>query len=495
MSPISLDIREDRNHPEGGHAVIRIKGLKSKPDNGSFIIEPAAITRDGPALKGWPRGARRPLKTTMSSAGFEIVVGPDVVESPVLLPGTPVIVKVPAAGVSAEALWPDITPLRRQKVKRIITSSERRDALARAQSNVTTLEPANSVRGAQNNLVQAGGRNGSNGNDPGTAGAAARSVGNLARLEPAPVSSKVQPDHNTTALPSLPRVKEPTPDDNAGHAVRSRGTAPKPVADLAGAKAPPAAAKEKSVADPAPSKTGKQKLAAAPSAPQSMQAHQSEQVPQVRELRVEKDRGSRFGTLLSGMIAGLLMAIVLGYGYVSLNGWPDLAAVGLAPPHPVVAQIKTDNGLAIYEALKVDAISPRGIDATTVDGETAIVRADASLHAGGDGAQRDTQEGAFWLKTYLAKQIGGKQTLWALTQLGSTYARPMDGPPDYKKAQALWEASAALGDPYAACFLGQLHEFGLGVTASRDLALTWYLRARAAGGCKSLDQAIARLGG
>ena len=137
MSDIKIEVREDKSHPEGGHAIIRLNGLKAKPQSDTFIIAPADPDLSIKDIKGWPTGERTPLATKMDQAGFEIMVGPDVVESPVLLPGTPVVIKVPAAGVSGEVLWPDITPLQRPKVKRIITSTDRRDALARINAKNT----------------------------------------------------------------------------------------------------------------------------------------------------------------------------------------------------------------------------------------------------------------------------------------------------------------------------------------------------------------------
>ena len=214
----------------------------------------------------------------------------------------------------------------------------------------------------------------------------------------------------------------------------------------------------------------------------------------LRELRAPRPhlRG-RLEMLVSGVIIGLLTAAIVSYGYISIAGWPDMTGIGLPPTLTASAGSKTGEGLAIYEALKVGAVSPRGIDASVIKPQAAIVRADGNLRARAVAGARDTDEGAFWLKRYLTQQIGKSRTLWALTKLGTAYASPTVGAPDYKKAQAMWEAAAALGDPYAACFLGQLHEFGLGVPPNRDLALTWYLRARVSGGCHSLDSAIARL--
>ncbi len=902
MSSITLEIREDVSHREGGHAIILIKGLKTKPDNGAFAIEPADASLAARDMKGWPVGIRRPLKTTMSNSGFEIVVGPDVVECPVLLPGTPVVIKIPAAGVCEEALWPDITPLRRQKVKRIITSSERRDAIARAQSNVTSLDvaeakPAQDHSGAQagtsvpagsampgarplsvdaqfslaqnadagsktqignlagsqtGNLVgsqtgtvsptttpvspldasepsqpqisgnsstapsvaipgghqnsasvgtlsavdklisgtigaeaspaalsptgstiaaaaatlavsatatavpstvasvsspgqvggQAGAQSGGDGGDqtrhdssvashgggansgpantvaaPGSssdrtantgaseqAAAEPSPTGNLSKLSgyskarpaatslpsgndnrsgkeapTAPGSSPAASPHpaarNTPSVAKIvasatqssdrqgalatnilaqaatasPMQKEdmlvaalssaaapgtaqtsaqtsaPTPEPIQGNAKQpelasrpvspaaagkspaasnapglpkqplnqstpiaankssatgggtvqtnptaqsklvnsgnpAKQTASKPATAYAAtpagkatsATAPDAGLKAPAMASPTvpakspmkhPGAVAPQALVAAASAsnisrllptaaaqalvPTQAQpltqlkpqpsisnlvdrlsnepdgegssdphAESDQPVPQVRNLRAERpSRRWHKDGWLSGAASGIFASIVLLYSYVSVAGWPNLTTIGLPPASAVGFVSQHGEGLAIYDALKVGTVSPRGIFASSVNADAAIKRADNSLRVSSTGGSRDTDESAFWFKHYLSNQIGAKRTTWALTQLGTTYASPTDGAPDFKKAQVLWEAAAALGDPYAACFLGQLYEHGLGVVMSRDMALTWYLRARSAGGCSALNKSIARLGG
>lgn len=43
------------------------------------------------------------------------------------------------------------------------------------------------------------------------------------------------------------------------------------------------------------------------------------------------------------------------------------------------------------------------------------------------------------------------------------------------------------------CFLGTLYETGLGTSADRRVALLWFQRAKQAGGCTAVDDAITRL--
>jgi TPR repeat protein len=105
----------------------------------------------------------------------------------------------------------------------------------------------------------------------------------------------------------------------------------------------------------------------------------------------------------------------------------------------------------------------------------------------------DLKEGEFWIRRGVSRFMSDGRLRWALTQLGSVYAAPGETSPDFEKARMMWEISGALGDAVALCFLGNLHEYGLGIPVNRDVALTWYERARAAGGCKGIDEAIARV--
>ena len=145
----------------------------------------------------------------------------------------------------------------------------------------------------------------------------------------------------------------------------------------------------------------------------------------------------------------------------------------------------------LYEALSAGATSPRGTPGRGVAANRAIESAAGAQQV--TGAARDTDEGAYWLKHYLAATLGEDRTVRALTQLGTTYAEPARGAPDFARARVVWELSSAFGDPVAMCFVGRLHEAGLGVVADRGQALLWYERSRASGGCPQLDEAIARV--
>ena len=86
-----------------------------------------------------------------------------------------------------------------------------------------------------------------------------------------------------------------------------------------------------------------------------------------------------------------------------------------------------------------------------------------------------------------------KRLTWAMTQLGATYARPVEKAPDFSLARSLWSIAAAQGDPVAMCFLARMHEKGLATPVDTVAALALYEKAHALGGCKDSSAAIARL--
>jgi len=204
---------------------------------------------------------------------------------------------------------------------------------------------------------------------------------------------------------------------------------------------------------------------------------------------------------------GLLRNIVVSYVPVALIAIAAVYALTKPQPHaiepgmviaapstvptPARAMLK-DDATPVYEALASGSMSPKGVPVAGVDSQQALARAQALLSV--TGPARDTEEGGFWLKRYLALAQGDKQLPRALTQLGSVYAEPAaNGTADCAGARRMWEIAGALGDPIAMCFLGRLFERGLSVQANKAMALQWYERAKDAGGCAGLDDSIARV--
>ncbi len=136
----------------------------------------------------------------------------------------------------------------------------------------------------------------------------------------------------------------------------------------------------------------------------------------------------------------------------------------------------------IYAALHAGDTSPAGIKANGVPAPRILELADASLF--GDPAARNTEEAAFWLKRYLIAN-NDERARRAMTQLGTTFAAPSRGTPDYASARQIWEIAAAHGDAVAICFIAKLHEGGLGGAADRAAAIRWTEMARASGGCST----------
>lgn len=164
-----------------------------------------------------------------------------------------------------------------------------------------------------------------------------------------------------------------------------------------------------------------------------------------------------------------------------------------AAPSPAfsVEPVKAIESGSLFDALNAGATSPRGTGAADVTPVKALENANAMLTA--EGSARDSAEGAYWLKRYIGGIIGEERNMRVVTQLGSLYAEPSGQPPDFEKARTLWEIASSAGDPVAMCFLGQLHENGLGVELDKKAALGWYEQSKKAGGCASVDDAIARV--
>ncbi len=138
----------------------------------------------------------------------------------------------------------------------------------------------------------------------------------------------------------------------------------------------------------------------------------------------------------------------------------------------------------VFDALAAGAISPKGVNATGMPAAEILARINAERQA---GQGRLGAEGQFWMKRYLVASLGDANTARVLTQLGSIHAEAGPGA-DYTKARQLWEIAGALGDPVAMCFLGSLHDSGLGVPADRRSAMQWFERARDAGGCGGAER-------
>lgn len=198
-----------------------------------------------------------------------------------------------------------------------------------------------------------------------------------------------------------------------------------------------------------------------------------------------------FRARLFGLIIGAVLAIET--ALFAVKGYLPTSAGADTTPGKISRTTATagSGDLRLADVLQAAAISPRGVAVKENHPEKLLALANASLHA--PGAARDVEEGAYWLKRYIAASLSEEHMLRALTQLGSAYAEPSTGTPDFVRARQLWEFASTFGDPVAMCFLGTLHEHGLGVAAEKKAALHWYARAKSAGGCPQLEESIARV--
>lgn len=186
-----------------------------------------------------------------------------------------------------------------------------------------------------------------------------------------------------------------------------------------------------------------------------------------------------------------LLPVAAVAGYLAMGWMQKNRPVVVAPPAATqqAAVVANLGPTALFEALSAGATSPRGAKSAGVNDLRALSKASQLL----SDPARDTDEAAFWLKRYVSGTLGDAQVVRSLTQLGSSYADTTAKEADYVKARYLWEIASAAGDPVAMCFLGRLFEGGMSVPANRKVALAWYERAKASGGCADADDAIARL--
>lgn len=183
-----------------------------------------------------------------------------------------------------------------------------------------------------------------------------------------------------------------------------------------------------------------------------------------------------------GFLVAAALALVSSW---AMTGRLPFAGGGDAP----VPAAASANAPSLAALVAVPPTSVRGVDARSVDLSRALELADINLH-GSDG---DKAEAQYWLRRALALGLADRRLVWAMTQLGTLYATPLQGEPEYDKARMLWQLAAAESDPVALCFLAALNEHGLGGTRDPVEALELYRRAKAKGGCRDVDSAIARL--
>lgn len=462
MSSISVDIVET-GATDGGHTAIRISGAPALPADATFRIDPIDQPLQTADDLDWPTGPRRPMGVVQHEGAVDLVLGPDVLESPLLLPGTPVVISIPDTAIVRQYIWPSI-PTRHRR---------RRHALAEG------LPPAEALGGHRHLGLASISQN------PAMAATGAPAFGGARRppmhsLPRPPLSDAVRRADDVDPFGTFDAGNE----NNAGGqddlnrpdialpSSASDTVAPRP-RQRPDASLRPLPPPMTSADTRLPARAVGTALAALPAAPPP--------APGVAR---------QAGAFIGGMTAAALLV----FGLVRLNllQWQSAnGATTTLTPQADAALSAARSASTLRAILATSGISPRGSVALGVDGPEALALADKFLVGAGD-VPRDQGEASFWLRHALSQSIDQDGMRWALTQLGTIFASPEGFEPDYAKARTLWEAAGSLGDPVALCFNATLYEFGLGVPKHKELARALYERARNAGGCKDIDKAIQR---
>lgn len=466
MRRVDAEARDDVSHVEGGRAILVLRDIDTVPNATAVLLRPQSTETTADTL-GLLKNPVQPLSAKIVDGALELLVGPDVTEHPLLLPGTPVEIELPDGEVWSEFYWPQITPRIRLRRKTTIIGktvkaanpidegADRSQARAGAESDVTSKHEASVV------------------DTP------------LAVVEPPPMPPVA------TAPPPAPPVRMAQPV----HVQVSARSAPHPQ---------PAPASPE-VAD-MPSETVQPsfdpKLASRLDDTSTGARHDALQpndyvtfYPHARggSLGEPSATGAkRTSQLLPTTRIGA--AIAAAVAVLALQG---LLMIGSsAPPHTAsatnaTAGAKGTTELSILELLAAAPVSPRGVTARDVGPIKALENAQAAMHA--PNGTRDLEEAGFWLRRFLGTGGVDERSRRALTQLGSTFADQSSRSVDFVKARQVWELSSALGDPVAMCFLSAVHENGLSTTVDRKAALGWLERAKQAGGCPSIEESLSRL--
>jgi hypothetical protein len=455
----------EANTRDGGHAAIRILGLSVMPSDPTFRIDPIdeALAQDGEV--DWPTGPRRPAAVVKHDTGYDLILGPDVLDSPLLLPGTPVVISITDTPAMAELIWPSITNRRSRTSRPVIVT----DALREAERQSIEIRR----RDAAANLAAATARVEAEMRAAVPERRAANSRGNRAKVAPGPTLV-------TGAAETIWSGPESAAQTTQTGATKGAGHDPKTVSGrvLSGFSLPLNGSQSASTLIrqegqsvlPLPHASG---TALAP-------------LPQPVE-----PPPSRFGRQVAAFFGGMAAAALLVFGLLQFRVLQLQPSGQMLAGTPDIALTAARHAGSLRTVLATGGVSPRGRAASGVDGNAALRLADAYLYGAAD-AQRDQGEASFWLRHALSQAIDHESMKWALTQLGSIYAAPEGFEPDFAKARLLWEISGALGDPVALCFNASLYEHGLGVPKHRDLARALFERARNAGGCRGVEDVIGR---
>lgn len=458
MTLVQAEVVPDAAQPDGGHAIIRLTGVTRLPlfPNFSIVPQDDAIAFD--KLDGWPKGDLRPNSVRDTLDGVDLYIGPDIVEAPDLLAGTPVVLIFGGTEFRAELRWPELPHGPRLNGEPLLLDRWRPVSLVES-SDMPVDELVAEPDERQDDDLYAIGfpalkRNGSSvlhgAYDAAPAAIllpeAANAKPDQANPEPAAEPLSVQIANQELAIDTTDTT-DTIADDSDHDDTKADAVSGEPIEEQVGQDSGDIAIL----------------LAQAP-------------LGEARRVR----KPSRTAAAARQAIFGLTMLV--GGGLLA-PFWSPVGARTAPSPAATLA--------AIFES---EPQSPAGADPTGISREAALERANAFLH--GVGQPVDRREAQFWLRRAIAQDFADPRMGWALTQLGSAYASPGPGlSPDYAAASLLWELAGDNGDAVALCFLGQMYQRGLGVRADKAEALKRFERARRFGGCDGLEAAVAELKG
>lgn len=122
MTSSNIEIYE-RKSGTGGLAIIHVPALAGWPSDARISIEPLDRVMVGNLGREWPERDIEPLSVVRVGDGFDLLIGPDIVDAPALAPGTPVVLRISEVDVRAELKWPKLMPSRYRRLSPVAMSA------------------------------------------------------------------------------------------------------------------------------------------------------------------------------------------------------------------------------------------------------------------------------------------------------------------------------------------------------------------------------------
>ena len=431
MRRIEVEAREDGSQRDSGQVIVFLEGLERLDGDAMFYLRPLDAVASGVEL-GVLSDEQRALAVRAVDGGVELVIAAELAQHPALAAGAPVEIEIPDAGVWSEFSWPALK----------VRARPAKVAASRAHTPLLT----GRANGDKAFLAQraAKGQPGETGGQAAAPAKASQTSRSIVTVPPA-------------ALEELPVSAAQLDEPPAGEEAHTQPGGPAPGHVLA---------QEYVVFYPY-ARGGKLGMGSTSAAPRERKSL----LPTTR--------------LGSALMAAVAVLAIQGAMWVGSGGH-----IASAPAATTATAGAPADG-TIYDLFAAGPVSPRGVQARNVSTVKALENAQAALLT--PGAPRDVEEGAYWLRRFLTSGGSDERTRRVLTQLGTAYADGTSRSPEYGKARQVWEMASAFGDPVAMCFLGTLHENGLGSPVDRRAAQEWYERARGAGGCPGVEESIARV--